>query len=70
MSEKYCPGSVSDLSFLIEKCEENKEMPKITKPTSNNYIAACDWSDSVVNIKSKWSIGLQCSDPVIFFLSF
>ena len=56
MSEKSCRKSVPGLS----------NMPKNTKPTSNIYTSALDWSYTVFNIKSKESIGFECSHPVIF----
>ena len=56
MSEKFCPKSVPGLTNI----------PKNTKPTSNIYTFAWDWSDTVFNINSKWSIGFECSHPVIF----
>ena len=43
-------------------------MPKICqtgKPTINIYTSTWDWSDTVLNIKSKWNIGLDCFHPVI-----
>ena len=58
MSEKSSPKSVPALT----------NMPKSTKSTSNIYTSAWDWSDTVFNIKSKWSIGFECSHPVIFSL--
>ena len=35
------------------------------KPTSNIYTSAWDWSDTVCNINSKWSIDFECSHPII-----
>ena len=59
MSEKSCPKSVPGLT----------NMPKNTKmvsPPVTFYTSAWDWSDTVFNIKSKWSIGFECPHPVIF----
>ena len=46
-----------------------KYAKKITKQVSppETFYFCWDWSDTVFNIKSKWSIGFTCSHPVIFF---
>ena len=56
MSEIYCPKPVPVLTNILKKYH---------KPTSNIYTSAWDWSDTVFNIKSKWSIGFECPHPVI-----
>ena len=38
------------------------------KPTSNIYTQAWDWSDTVLHIKSKWSIGFEAAYPVTLSL--
>ena len=59
MSEKSCPKSVPGLTNVPKKFQTGKA-------TRNIYTSAWDWSDSVFNIKSKWSIGFECPHPVIF----
>ena len=59
MSEKSRPKSLSGLTNMPKKCQTGN-------PTGNIYTSAWDWSDTVFNIKSKWSIGFECPHPVIF----
>ena len=59
MSEKSRPKSLSGLTNIPKKYQTGK-------PTGNIYTSAWDWSDTVFNIKSKWSIGFECPHPVIF----
>ena len=56
MSEKYCPKSISVLTNMLKKYH---------KPTNNIYTSAWGWSDTVFDIKSKWSIDFECPYPVI-----
>ena len=41
-------------------------MPKKVSPPITFYTSAWEWSNTVFNIKSKWSIGFECPHPVIF----
>ena len=59
MSKNFCPKSVPGLT--------NAKKYQTGKPTSNIYTSAWDWSDTIFSIKSKWSIGFECSHPIIFF---
>ena len=53
MSEKSCPKYVPGLTNMPKK-------KKKCKPTSNNCASsAWDWSATIFNIKSKWSIGFE-----------
>ena len=59
MSKTSCPKSIPGLTNMQKNYETGK-------PTRNTYTYACDWSDTVFNIKSKWSIDFECPYPVIF----
>ena len=53
MSEKSRPKSLSGLTNMPKKHQTGN-------PTGNIYTSAWDLSDTVFNIKSKWSIGFEC----------
>ena len=52
MSEKSCPKYVPGLTNMPKKYQNSK-------PASNIYTSVWDWSDTVFNIKSKWSVGFK-----------
>ena len=58
-SKKSCPKSVPGLTNMPKKYQMGNS-------TSNIYTSAWDWSDTVFNIKFKWSVGFECLHPVIF----
>ena len=62
MSEKPCPKYVPGLTNMPKKKQK-------CKPTSNSCVSsAWDWSDTISNIKSKWSIGFECPHSGTFSL--
>ena len=58
MSKRSCPQSVVGLTDMPKICQTGK-------PTINIYTSTWDWSDTVLIIKSKWNLGLECFHPVI-----
>ena len=63
MYERSCPKSVPGLTW------SNATKYQQSNPNSNIYTLSWDRTDTVFNIKSKWSIDFECPHTV-YFLSF
>ena len=60
MSKKSCPKTVPGLNNMP------KNTKKVSPPIKFIHYIFMGLDDTVVNIKSKWSIGFDCPHPVIF----